>query len=189
MESRVAIVGSGPAGLTAAIYAARGGLHPIVIRGQPAGGVLMTTTEVDNRPGFPDGIQGPELMENMRRQAVRLGAILLDDHVQSVDFQFTPFKLVTADQTVEAEAVIVAVGAGPRPLGLPAEMRLRGVRVQRMDVTAFKRVLKSLPLGTEVKSDGPHGSFVLHKTATTPAVFLIDGIGITPVRGIIAQAC
>lgn len=124
---RVAIIGSGPAGLTAAIYCARASLNPLVIGGVPAGGQLMLTTDVENYPGFPDGVQGPELVERMRQQAQRFGTEFLDANVTRVDFRRHPFHLeVGAAGAVEAEAVIVATGANARWLNLPSEQRLRG---------------------------------------------------------------
>lgn len=126
-HARVVIVGSGPAGLTAAIYAARANLKPIVVGGVPAGGQLMITTDVENFPGFPEGIQGPELVERIRDQAVRFGTEFIDDRVASVDFQRRPFvlKLGTAG-TLEADCVILATGANARWLNLPSEERLKG---------------------------------------------------------------
>jgi thioredoxin reductase (NADPH) len=124
---RVAIVGSGPAGLTAALYCARAELKPLVLAGVPAGGQLLITTDVENFPGFPEGIQGPELVDRMRRQAERFGAEFVDDHVTKVTFGRPPFELATgAHGTVRAEAVIVATGANARWLGLPSEQRLQG---------------------------------------------------------------
>ena len=124
---RVAIVGSGPAGLTAALYAARAELKPLVISGVPAGGQLLTTTDVENYPGFPDGIQGPELVDRMRRQAARFGAEFVDDNLVRVDLARRPFVLETGTNgTVLADSVIVATGANARWLELPSETRLRG---------------------------------------------------------------
>ncbi|MCI4330324.1 MAG: thioredoxin-disulfide reductase [Thermoplasmata archaeon] len=126
-RSRLAIVGSGPAGLTAAIYAARASLKPVVISGVPAGGQLMLTTDVENYPGFPEGIQGPQLMEKFRAQAERFGAVFVDANVTAVDFRVHPFRLeVGLSGRVEADAVILATGANARWLDLPAEQRLRG---------------------------------------------------------------
>ena len=126
-RTRLAIIGSGPAGLTAAIYAARASLAPLVIGGVPAGGQLMLTTDVENFPGFPEGIQGPELVERMHRQAARFGAEFVDENVTSVDLRRRPFHLHLGSQTVvEADAVIVATGANARWLDLPSEQRLRG---------------------------------------------------------------
>ncbi len=121
------MLGSGPAGLTAAIYAARANLQPLVVSGVPAGGQLMITTDVENYPGFPEGVQGPELIEKMRAQAARFGTEFLDDRVVSVDFSVRPFRLgLGLHGTVTADTVIVATGANARWLGLPSEERLKG---------------------------------------------------------------
>jgi thioredoxin reductase (NADPH) len=125
-ESNVVIVGSGPAGLTAAIYAARANLAPIVLGGYVPGGQLMITTDVENYPGFPDGIQGPELMELFRRQAERFGARIVDADVEKVDFSGRPFKLWAAGTEYRGQSVIVASGASALWLGLANETRLRG---------------------------------------------------------------
>ena len=124
----VIIVGSGPSGYTAAIYAARANLKPLVYEGAiTAGGALMTTTEVENFPGFPEGIQGPDLMQNMRAQAERFGARFVTDDVVSTDLT-GPVKSVTDSEgnTHQARAVILAMGSGYRKLGLPDEERLSG---------------------------------------------------------------
>lgn len=127
-EVELVIIGSGPAGYTAAVYAARAGLEPVVLAGSvTAGGALMTTTEVENFPGFVDGVQGPDLMESMRAQAERFGArILLDDAV-SVDLD-GPIKIIEtgAGETFRARAVILTMGSAYRKLGLPEEERLTG---------------------------------------------------------------
>ncbi len=123
---KVIIIGSGPAGLTAAIYAARGGLEPIVISGGEPGGQLIFTTEVENFPGFPEGIQGPELMTNMRKQAEKFGTKIIEAEVTSVDFSSKPFKVTVGGKTHTAEAVIVATGASAMWLGLESEKRLKG---------------------------------------------------------------
>jgi thioredoxin reductase (NADPH) len=126
-SARVVILGSGAAGLTAALYCARAELKPLVISGVPAGGQLLITTDVENYPGFPEGVQGPELIDRMRRQAARFGAKFLDDNATSVDFSRRPFVVRTGTQgTVHADAVIVATGANARWLGLPTEQRLLG---------------------------------------------------------------
>jgi thioredoxin reductase (NADPH) len=122
----VVIIGSGPAGYTAATYAARAQLNPLVFEGSQFGGALMTTTEVENYPGFTDGIMGPELMEQMRGQAKRFGADLRAEDVESVDLS-GPIKKVTANgQTYSARAVILAMGAAARYLGVPGEQELLG---------------------------------------------------------------
>jgi thioredoxin reductase (NADPH) len=126
-HTRLAIVGSGPAGLTAALYAARSELKPVVLAGVPAGGQLLITTDVENFPGFPEGIQGPELVDRMRRQAARFGAEFVDDNVTHVDFRQRPFVLRTGTHgTFHADAVIVATGANAKWLGLEGEHRLMG---------------------------------------------------------------
>jgi thioredoxin reductase (NADPH) len=123
---KLVIIGSGPAGLTAALYAARADLEPLVIAGYEAGGQLMITTEVDNYPGFPEGIMGPEIMERFRKQAERFGTRFIDKDVTSVDFTKQPFTLDVEGQKVQARTVIVATGASAKWLGLPNETRLRG---------------------------------------------------------------
>ncbi len=128
----VIIIGSGPAGLTAAIYAARANLQPLVIEGEPSsssdqpGGQLMLTTDVENFPGFPEGIMGPELMIKFRDQAMRFGAEFLTEKVTAVDFSERPFKLSVRDRHFTADAVIVSTGAQSLMLGLEAESRLLG---------------------------------------------------------------
>jgi thioredoxin reductase (NADPH) len=121
---KLVIIGSGPAGLTAAIYAARGNLNPLVIAGRAAGGQLMLTTDVDDFPGFPDGIQGPELMMSMRKQAERFDTRFVEEDVVSVDFKNQPFTITTETKTIKTESVIVATGASAMWLGLPSEDRL-----------------------------------------------------------------
>ena len=125
-KRRVIIIGSGPAGLTAAVYTARANLEPLVIEGIEAGGQLMLTTEVENYPGFVDGIMGPELMESMRKQAARFGTEFLTDNVTSVDFSSRPFRVATSGTTYEAGAVIISTGASARMLGVPGERELLG---------------------------------------------------------------
>ena len=123
----VVIIGGGPAGLTAAIYAARANLHPLVIEGSQAGGQLMLTTEIENYPGFPEGIAGPELMQAMRAQAERAGAEFLTEDVAYVELGHRPFRVRTSGgREVTAEAVIVATGASAKLMGLPSESRLLG---------------------------------------------------------------
>ncbi len=125
-ESKMVVVGSGPAGLTAAIYAARANLEPIVLAGSTPGGQLTITTDVENYPGFPDGIQGPDLMTAMRSQAERFGARIVDVDADRADFSARPFRLWARGVEYRAQSVIVATGASALWLGLPSEERLRG---------------------------------------------------------------
>ena len=122
----VVIIGSGCAGLTAAIYAARANLKPLVIDGHEPGGQLSLTTHVENFPGFPDGIMGPELIENMRKQAQKFGAEFRSGAVTEVDVTERPFKVIAGDNVYEAKTLIVAAGASARLLGLPNERELIG---------------------------------------------------------------
>ncbi len=120
------IVGSGPAGLTAAIYAARANLEPVVIAGSAPGGQLMLTSDVENYPGFPDGIQGPDLMAAFRAQAERFGTRMVDVDIDRVDFSERPFRIWARGVEYRAQSVIVATGASALWLGLDSETRLRG---------------------------------------------------------------
>jgi thioredoxin reductase (NADPH) len=122
----VVIIGSGPAGLTAALYTARAGLKPVVVEGLLAGGQLMQTTDVENYPGFPEGIMGPELMEKFKNQAERFGTTFVPGDVSSVDLRRRPFAVATDDEPLEAKAIIVATGASPKTLELPGEKEYAG---------------------------------------------------------------
>lgn len=123
---KLIIIGSGPAGLAAAIYTARGNLSPLVISGRTAGGQLMLTTDVDDFPGFPDGIQGPELMDKIRQQAQRFETRFIEEDVLSVDFSQKPFTIKTETKILKTAAVIIATGASAMWLGLESEKRLIG---------------------------------------------------------------
>jgi thioredoxin reductase (NADPH) len=123
---KVLIIGSGPAGYTAALYAGRARLEPLVIAGREHGGQLMLTTDVENFPGFPEGIMGPELMELFRKQAERFGAKIIDKNATKVDFRSRPFKVEVEGDHYEAESVILATGASAKWIGLPNETKLRG---------------------------------------------------------------
>ena len=120
------IIGSGPAGLTAAIYAARANLNPIVFEGNQPGGQLTITTDVENYPGFPDGVLGPDMMDLFRKQAQKFGAECFYKHVSKVDFSSSPFKVYVQDEEYLAESVIISTGASARMLGLEAEKELVG---------------------------------------------------------------
>ena len=125
-HEKLVIIGSGPAGLTAALYAARADLNPLVFEGFAAGGQLMITTDVENYPGFPDGIMGPELMDQFRKQAERFGARLHQVDVTEADFSERPFQLKVGADEYTADAVIIATGAEAKWLGVPGEERLTG---------------------------------------------------------------
>lgn len=123
---KLTIIGSGPAGLTAAIYGARGNLNPLVISGREAGGQLTLTTDVDDFPGFSEGIQGPDLMENMKKQAERFGTRFINEDVISINFKKSPFLIKTETQEIKTQTVIIATGASAKWLGLSSEQRLIG---------------------------------------------------------------
>ena len=134
VTNRLVIIGSGPAGLTAAIYGCRADLDPVVYMGTKFGGQLMLTSEVENFPGFPDPVMGPDLMMKMKSQAERLGAKLVQEDVVKVNFGAYPFEVQTDSGVVGALSVIIATGANPRRLGLESEMRLMGKGVSNCAV-------------------------------------------------------
>jgi thioredoxin reductase (NADPH) len=126
MVENVIIIGGGPSGLSAAIYTAREDFKPLVIAGAVPGGQLLLTTQVENVPGFPDGIMGPELVDRIRKQAEKFGARIIDDNVTEVDFSKRPYTIKTASTTYEAKTVIIATGANAKLLGIPSEMEHMG---------------------------------------------------------------
>jgi len=123
---KVLIVGSGPAGYSAAVYAARANLNPVMVSGMEQGGQLMTTTEVDNWPGDDAGVQGPDLMERMKKHAERFNTEIINDYITSVDFTKRPFTLTGGATTYTADSVIIATGASARYLGLESEEAFKG---------------------------------------------------------------
>ena len=129
MNRKVIIIGSGPAGLTAALYTARANLNPLVFEGEQPGGQLTITTDVENYPGFPKGILGPELMDHFREQAKRFGAECHFEHVTKVDFSLKPYKIWVGDKTYSADSIIIATGASAKMLGLDSEKQLMGYGV------------------------------------------------------------
>ena len=127
---RVLIIGSGPAGYTAGIYASRANLNPLIYEGNQPGGQLTQTTEIENFPGYPEGIQGPDMMEQIRQQALRFGAVIESKTIAGVDFSKRPFRCVDEDgETIYADTVIVSTGASAKYLGLPDEDKYRGMGV------------------------------------------------------------
>src|SRR6476620_4225077 len=128
-DFRVIVIGSGPAGCTAAIYLSRANLVPLVLEGLQPGGQLTITTDVENYPGFPEGILGPKLMDLMRQQAERFGSVFKMEQVESVNLRTHPFELTTDQHIYECDALIVAAGASAMQLGLPSEKELQGFGV------------------------------------------------------------
>lgn len=128
-QYRIVVIGSGPAGCTAALYLSRANLTPVVLEGVQPGGQLTITTDVENYPGFPQGILGPELMDLMRKQAERFGAVFRVETVESVNLREHPFKIVTDGKIYECDALIIASGASAMQLGLPSETLLQGFGV------------------------------------------------------------
>lgn len=146
---KLVIIGSGPAGLTAAIYAARGDLSPLVISGREAGGQLMLTTDVDDYPGFPDGIQGPDLMTLFKKQAERFETRFISEDVLQVDLSSKPFIIKTETQQIKTQSIIIATGASAKWLGLESEKKLigRGVSACAVCDGAFFRGKKVIVVG------------------------------------------
>jgi len=132
--NKLVIIGSGPAGLTAAVYGARADMEPLLFMGTKYGGQLMITSDVENFPGFPEPILGPELMERMKAQAERVGAKLVQDDVVRVNFKRYPFEVTTPSQTVKTLSVVIATGADPKRLNLDSEMKLMGKGVSNCAV-------------------------------------------------------
>src|SRR6056297_2431695 len=125
-REQVIIIGGGPAGLTAAIYAGRAGLNPLVINGPEPGGRITTTTELENYPGFPDGVGGFEIMQKFTEQAEKFSARMVYEIVEDVDFNEKPYRVTTEENNYWAESIIIATGSNPRQLGVEGEVKLTG---------------------------------------------------------------
>lgn len=128
-RTQVLIIGSGPAGCSAAIYAARANLQPIMVAGRESGGQLMITTDVENYPGFSKPIQGPELMDQMHEQVRNVGGVIVNDHISAVDFHTSPFKVVGSENIYYADSVIICTGAQAKWLNIPSESKFKGYGV------------------------------------------------------------
>ena len=139
----VIILGSGCAGSTAAIYTGRAGLNPLVVIGHEPGGQLSLTTEVENFPGFPDGINGPDLVANMQKQAERFGAVYMHGKVQEADLSKRPFRINIDGEWQETSTLIIATGASARWLGLPSEQKLIGQRREVRALLAMERFTRA----------------------------------------------
>jgi thioredoxin reductase (NADPH) len=180
--SNVVIIGSGPAGLTAGIYCSRAGLEPVLYMGTKYGGQLMVTSDVENYPGYKDPIMGPELMEQMRAQAERVGTKLIQDDVTEVDFRTYPFVIRTPNEERRAMSVIVASGANPRRLNLESEMRLMGKGVSMEEATYLSKLASAVTVIH--RRDSLRASNALQKEAfADPKIdFLFDSV-VTEVLG------
>src|SRR6478672_11721413 len=177
------IIGGGPAGYTAALYAARANLEPLVIEGFAWGGQLMITSDVENYPGYPDGIMGPEMMQDFRRQAERFGAEFVTDDVTEVDFSQRPFKITVHRDAYYAKAVIVATGASARWLGLDSEQRLQG-----RGVSACAEALFLTRFGTKVtlvhrRNDFRASQIMVSRARANPKIELLTPYTVDEVLG------
>lgn len=181
----VLIIGSGPASLTCAIYTTRGAASTLILAGESWGGQLMLTTKVDNFPGFPDGIPGPDLMANMRRQAERFGATILNRSVTNVDFTKSPFEILAGSEKYLAKTVVVATGAETTWLGVPGEKELIGRGVSTCapcDAPFFKNKIVAVVGGGDtameeasVLTKYASKVYLIHRRDTFRASFLMQG--------------